>query len=246
MTGAILNAIGILIGGIIGLARTSPLAPQTQAFFKVALGVFTVFYGLRLTWLSINGPFSIMLKQILIAFLAVMVGKFLGHLLHLQALSNRAGQYARLLIEQAHPDQPPQPGSGLTACAILFCASPLGLLGAVHDGLRVEPNGWSYFYPLAVKGVMDALAMTSFVRIFGWNAMVSALPVLVLQGTITLACALYAEPFLRQHGLVDAVNAVGGLVICTIGLVIFEVKKVELADYLPSLAIAPLITWFWK
>jgi uncharacterized membrane protein YqgA involved in biofilm formation len=28
--------------------------------------------------------------------------------------------------------------------------------------------------------------------------------------------------------------------------VIFEFKRVELADYLPSLAIAPLITWLWK
>ena len=34
MTGAILNAAGILIGGIVGLARTTPLSPQTQAFFK--------------------------------------------------------------------------------------------------------------------------------------------------------------------------------------------------------------------
>jgi uncharacterized membrane protein YqgA involved in biofilm formation len=31
-----------------------------------------------------------------------------------------------------------------------------------------------------------------------------------------------------------------------VGLIIFEIKKVELADYLPSLAIAPLITWLWK
>jgi uncharacterized membrane protein YqgA involved in biofilm formation len=28
-------------------------------------------------------------------------------------------------------------------------------------------------------------------------------------------------------------------------LVIFEFRKVRLADMLPSLIVAPLITWFW-
>ena len=63
---------------------------------------------------------------------------------------------------------------------------------------------------------------------------------------ITLSCAIFVEPFLRAHGLIDPVNLIGGLLVCTIGLVIFDFKKVELADYLPSLAFAPLIAWLWK
>ncbi len=246
MTGAILNAAGILVGSLIGLARSTPLSAQTQALFKVALGVSTVFYGLRLTWLSIGGPFSLVLKQTLIALLAVTVGKLLGELLHFQKASNRAGQYARRLIEETQKERSLRFSNGLNACAILFCASPLGILGALQDGLPGQPDGVGYFYPLAVKGVMDALAMLSFVRMFGAGSMLAALPVFLLQGTITLACLIYLEPFLRTHALLDSVNAVGGLIVCTVGLVIFEIKKVELADYLPALAVAPLVTWVWK
>jgi len=245
VTGAILNAAGILIGGLVGLVRTTPLAPKTQAFFKLALGVFTIFYGLRLTWLSINGPFPQIVKQIVIALLAVMIGKPLGHLLHFQKVSNRLGQYARRLIETTRPDDPLRFSNGLNACAVLFCAAPLGILGAVQDGLPAGPEGSGYFYTLGVKALMDGLAMTGFVALFGGGAMLSALPVFVFQVSITLSCSLYLEPFLRAHGLVDSVNAVGGLVVCTVGLVIFEFKKVELADFLPSLAVAPLITWLW-
>ena len=215
MTGAILNAAGIVAGGLFGLTRRTPLAPQTQAFFKLALGVFAIFYGLRLTWLSIGGSFPHVFKQIAIAFLAVMLGKLAGQLLHLQKVSNRLGQYARELIERTRPNDPQRFTNGLNACAILFCASPLGILGAVQDGLS------GYFYPLAVKGVMDGLAIMSFVTLFGWGGMLAALPVFVLQGSVTLACVLYLEPFLRMHGLVDPVNAVGGLIVCTVGLVIF-------------------------
>ncbi len=246
MTGAILNAAGIVVGGVVGLMRTTPLSAQSQAFFKTALGVFTIFYGLRLTWLSINGPFATVVKQITIALIAVVVGRLLGRLLRFQKASNHLGQYARRLIESTKPNDPHRFSNGMNACAILFCASPLGILGAVHDGLPVEPGGMGYFYPLAVKAVMDGLAMLGFVALFGAGGMLAALPVFVFQGTITLACNFYAEPVLRAHGLLDSVNAVGGLVICTVGLIIFEIKKVELADYLPSLAVAPLITWLWK
>ena len=246
VTGAILNGAGILAGGIVGLARTAPLSAQSQIFFKIALGVATVFYGLRLTWSSIGGSFELVLKQIFTALLAVMAGKLLGRWLKLQQASNHAGQYARKLIEETQRDAGPRFSNGLNACAILFCASPLGLLGAVQDGLPGRPDGAGYFYPLAVKGVMDGLAMMSFGRLFGAGALCSALPVFLLQGTITLGCAVYLEPFLRTHALLDSVNAVGGLIVCTVGLVIFEFKKVELADFLPALAVAPLVTWVWK
>jgi hypothetical protein len=58
--------------------------------------------------------------------------------------------------------------------------------------------------------------------------------------------ARWAEPLLREQGLVDPVNAVGGLLVFCVALIILELKKIELTDYLPSLAFAPLITWLWR
>jgi uncharacterized membrane protein YqgA involved in biofilm formation len=242
VTGAILNAAGILVGGVIGLARTRVPGPATQSYFKTALGAFTVFYGLQLTWrsLSLDGPVHLILKQVAIVLLAVTFGKLTGRLSHLQKASNQLGQYARRLIEETRPEDPRRFSNGLNVCAILFCAAPLGLLGAVQDGLS------GYFQPLAVKAVMDGLAMLGFVSLFGGGAMLSALPVFVFQGAITLACTLYLEPFLRTHGLLESVNAAGGLIVCMVGLVIFELKRIELADYLPSLIVAPVIAWLWR
>jgi uncharacterized membrane protein YqgA involved in biofilm formation len=93
---------------------------------------------------------------------------------------------------------------------------------------------------------MDGLATMGFVMMFGSGAIFSALPVFVFFGTITMATSIYLQPFLRSHELLNSVNAVGGLVVCTVGVVIFEIRRVQLADYLPALAVAPLITWLWK
>jgi uncharacterized membrane protein YqgA involved in biofilm formation len=169
-----------------------------------------------------------------------MLGKLIGRLLHLQKVSNHLGRIARQKIMAAKPKDSRRASEGFQTCALLFCAAPLAILGAVQDGLS------GYFYPLVVKAVIEALATMGFVPVFGWGVMLAALPVLAFQGSITLGCAYFLEPFLSAQGLVAPVNAVGGLLVFSVALVILDLKKIELADYLPSLVVAPLITWVWR
>jgi uncharacterized membrane protein YqgA involved in biofilm formation len=51
---------------------------------------------------------------------------------------------------------------------------------------------------------------------------------------------------LETRGLVDSVNVTGGLLVFCVALVILELKRIELADYLPSLAFAPLLAWAFR
>jgi uncharacterized membrane protein YqgA involved in biofilm formation len=238
--GTIINVVGILLGGIIGKAWPQALTPQRESFFKVALGVFTVWYGLRLTWISVNGSALQILKQLTVAVVAMMLGKLVGRLCRLQAFSNHLGRQARERIAAAKPTNPNRAADGFKTCAELFCAAPLGLIGAVVDGLT------RYFYPLAVKGVMDGLATMGFVSMFGWGSVLAAVPVLALQGSISLASARLLEPFLRSHQLLDPLHAVAGLIIFSVALVILGLKKIELTEYLPSLVIAPVLAWVFR
>ena len=244
--GAGINAAGMLLGSIIGIARPRGFTPQTESFLKFCIGLFTAFHGLRLMWMSFSGTFGQVMKQVLLAMLAVVLGRLLGKLLRLQKMSNRAGQYARKLIETTQPASPNRFSNGFATCAILFCASPLGILGAILAVLPAGAGGGGYLYPLGIKAVMDGLAMTGFVRMFGLGAVVSTLPVFVFLSVISLGCTVYVEPLLRAHGLTDSVNITGGMLLTVMSLVMFEVKRVELADYLPAMAVAPLLFWLWK
>jgi uncharacterized protein len=239
LTGTILNALGILIGGLAGLNRTRQLAPSTQVAIRGIMGVITVYVGLRLTVMGLNGSVGHVFKQIAIMLLAMMLGKLIGQLLRIQSSLNRLGQHASQSFAKTRPEDPNRISDGFTLCTLLFCAGPLGPLGAVQDGLS------GYWQPLAIKMVMDGLAAMGFVSIYGWGVVLSAIPVFIYQGTITLAVQRL-EPFLHQHGLVDSVNVVGGMLIFSVALIILELKKIQLADYLPSLVVAPLITYFWR
>ncbi len=242
MIGTFLNVALIVLGGIIGLVRPGfSLSPANEGFAKVALAALTVFYGLRLTWQSLNGTFLQVLKQLLIVVVAMMLGRLLGRLLRLQKTSNSIGQWARQRIGSPATGGPGRASEGFKVCAALFCAAPLGILGAIQDGLTSPP----YFYPLAVKGVIDGLAAVGFVSLFGWGVILAGLPVLAFQGTITLLCSHWVEPYLSELDLVGSINAVGGLLVFSVALLMLGLKKIEVTDYLPSLVVAPLLTWAW-
>jgi len=233
--GAFLNALGILLGALFGLAARAPLTARAQNFFKSALGAFTVFYGLRLIYENLHGTFAACCRQLLLAALAVVLGYWLGKLLRLQKMSNRAGHQASRLLAAAQKNPPGNPAAGFAAASILFCAAPLGIVGAVADGLE------NYFYLLLVKAVMDGLAMLSFVKIFRWPAALAAIPVFLFLDGLARTVQLGAQPWLDANAVTQYVGLAAGILAGTIALVIFELRRVELANYLPALAVAPLL-----
>jgi uncharacterized membrane protein YqgA involved in biofilm formation len=243
--GTIVNAACIVLGGVAGLAKKTPFSAANQNLFKVALGVFTVFYGLRLTWLSLNGPSLQIVKQLVIVVVALALGKVAGRLLHLQKASNGLGQFARRTINAAKPDDPARFTHGFLTCSALFCAAPLGVLGAVCGGLPVHGEPGEFLYPLVVKAVMDGLAAMGFASVFGCGVMLSAVPVLVFQGTMTLLCARFLQPVLGVAAM-GSINATAGLLIFCVALIIFEIRRIEVTEYLPSLVFAPLLTWCFR
>ena len=240
MVGTWLNVAGIVAGGLFGLAVRKPLSATNQGLIKILLGAFTVWFGVRLTWLSLHGSLLQILKQLGIVVVSLMIGRLAGQLLHLQKASNRIGQFARDRMAAAQPGGPNRFSDGFSVCALLFCAAPLGIVGAVGDGLS------NYFAPLAIKAVMDGLAAMGFVGMFGFGVLLSAVPVLVFQGTISLLCARFLAPLLQSHGLLDPVNATGGMLIFCVALIIFEVRKIAVTDYLPGLIAAPLLSWWLR
>lgn len=238
MIGAFINALGILLGSLFGLARNEPVSPRHQGQFKTALGALTAFCGLQLLWLNVGGSAFTVLKQLFVASLAMVLGSLLGRLLALQKISNRLGRYAAGLLAGAQTGAGVKPADGFVAVTILFCAAPLGLVGAVTDGLG------NYFLPLALKAVMDGMAMTSIVKICRWPVALVAVPVFLFLNGLAIIVHVFVLPKFATPELVQSVNAAAGLLICSMTLVILEVRRVELANYLPALFLAPILSRF--
>jgi uncharacterized protein len=238
MIGTLLNVAAILLGGAIGLTTTKELSAVTQSRLKVLLGVFTVYAGLSMAWDGFSGSFWHRGAQLSLAVFAMMLGKLTGRLLHLQRGINKLGRIAQRKFTAAKSGSASRFGEGFITCTLLFCVGPMAILGSLQDGLLGS------FRTLAVKSVLDGLATLAFSKVFGWGVVLASIPVLAYQGSITLGAHLL-EPYLRDPRLMESISLTGGLLVFSIALIILELKKVALADYLPSLVLAPLFTWWW-
>lgn len=239
MTGTIINTAAILVGGLIGLKASRQFTLQTQTRIKLGLAAFTIWAGMSMIWKGTGGTFGDVVKQLVIALLALLLGNALGMALRLQDGLNKLGQYAKDRIAAASPTDGNRFSEGFVTCTLLFCVGPMAILGALQDGTKGD------FRLLAIKSALDGLAAMGFAATFGPGVLLAAVPVLAYQGTITLAANALAIQ-LHNDALINSINVAGGLVVMCIAVVLLDLRKVPLANYLPSLVVAPLLTHWWK
>src|SRR5437667_8743190 len=101
MIGTMLNAAGILLGGVLGLTLNQQLSPARQVAIKGLLGVFTVWVGLKITWMSLGGGAARVFHQLVIVLLSLILGRITGRFLRIQKSLSRLGQYAKEKFSQA-------------------------------------------------------------------------------------------------------------------------------------------------
>ena len=122
---------------------------------------------------------------------------------------------------------------GVVTSSLLFCVGPLAILGSISDGLGLGAD------QLYVKAVIDGFAAMAFASTLGWGVFFAAVPVGVLQGSFTLAGYLAGD--VLSVAQVDALTAVGGVILLALGLRLIPLKQIPVGDLLPGLLFAPLI-----
>jgi hypothetical protein len=109
----------------------------------------------------------------------------------------------------------------------------MAVLGSINDGLTGN------YQLLAVKATLDGFAAIAFSASLGWGVMLSAVTIVVYQGSITLFASVL-EKILTQP-MITEMSATGGLIIVGLGLKLLNLRDIRLASFLPALVIAPLI-----
>ncbi|MBI3191325.1 MAG: DUF554 family protein, partial [Pedosphaera parvula] len=103
MAGTIINALGALLGGILGLVLKRQPDTAVQTAIKSLIGLLLIWVGLAMTWVNLGGGVWNVCKQMIIVVLALTFGRITGRLLHLQKSMNRLGQYARAQFAKVEP-----------------------------------------------------------------------------------------------------------------------------------------------
>lgn len=247
MIGTLLNVGGIVVGGIVGLIFGNRIRPSVQSRVRLGLAGLIVYAGLSMVWDGLHGGLVHNLRQIGIGLLALVLGNLTGRHMRLQRRIDAVGRWAATRFEQAEGKGSAATGEardarrwseGFVTCTLIFCVGPMAILGSIQDGIDGQ---WK---TLGIKGLLDGLATLGFTVTYGWGPILAALPVLAYQGSITLG-AQWLEPMMRGNELKASLGIAGGFIVACIAVVILEIRKVPLANYLPALVFAPVMTWWW-
>ena len=234
--GTIINVFSILIGAGIGVALGHRLPANISRTLTDALGlVVLVIGGLNLIALTDTSFVAAVSSAgtLLVVLASLVLGSVLGSMLRIEQRLAHFGTWLQLKASRGGDKE--KFIEGFVNASLLFTIGPMAVLGALQDGLGQG------FDVLALKSTLDGLTSVAFAAALGWGVAFAAIPVGIWQGLLTLLAA--SAGALMSDALVASITATGGVLLLGTGLRVLQIRMVSVADMLPALVLAPLITW---
>jgi uncharacterized membrane protein YqgA involved in biofilm formation len=222
--GTVVNVLTILAGTCTGLFLGGRLPERLRLTVLQAVGLVTLVIGAKEAFTTRNVVFPLV---------ALILGAAMGEALGIEERLAAVGDAVRARFAPGE-DREDRFVEGFVAASLLFCVGPLTILGSIRDGL----GGPDHAQLLLVKAALDGIVSVAFASTLGWGVGFSALTVIVVQGTLTLAAG--AADHLLTDRMVTEMSATGGLMVIGIGLRLLDLKAVRVASFLPALVLAPL------
>lgn len=222
MTGTIINAITVLIGGTLGTFLGHRFPERMQETIFASLGLFTLAIGME-SALATGNP--------LIVLGSLLVGALVGEALRVE---DRLESLGRWMQERLSSEE--EGGRFVEAfvtASIVFCVGPLTVQGAIEDGLLGD------YTKLAIKAMLDGFAALAFAATLGPGVLASIVVILGFQGGLALLAGLASDAFTPP--MVAEMTAAGGVVLLAISLRLLDLKQVRAANLLPAIFIAPAV-----
>jgi len=236
--GTVINVMAILAGASLGVLIGHRLPGRTRATVTDGLGLLTLVIGaLNIAAITDSDFVSLVGSSwtLLIVLGAVVIGGVVGSLLHIEGRLERFAGWLQLrLAHDASSESRERFIEGFVTSSLLFCIGPMAILGSLSDGLG---NGIDQ---LLLKSSLDMFAALAFAATLGWGVALSAVPVGIWQGFLTVL-GVAAGAFL-PGALIAAVTATGGVLLLGIGLRLLHVRQIAVGDLLPALVVAPVLT----
>ena len=224
MFAVIVNTVAIILGTTMGLLLRRGIPQHISEAVMKALGLCTVVIG-------VQG--AVAEERILLMIVACVLGVLIGEWQDWEGRVNRlteriasryAGQGAGAKIANAF----------VTSCLIMNVGAMV-IVGSLNAGLSAD------FTLLYTKSLLDLVSGTIMGAAMGVGVMGSALFTLVFQGGIVLFAESLA-PFISPE-LIKEISCIGSLLIVAIGLNMLELTKLKVINYLPALAMVPVLLW---
>ncbi len=256
-SGTVLNVASVLAGSALGVALGHRLPHRTRDVVTDGLGLITLLVA-ALSAAAVADPALVKAVgsgAVIVVLGSVLTGGIVGSLLRIEDRLEGLGGFVRSLAQRHRARAATSEGDGelesevapaqqaaatrfvdgFVTASLVFCVGPLGILGALSDGLGRGVD------QLVLKSVLDGFASLAFAASLGWGVAASAIVVAVYQGAWTFVG--WSLGGILSDAQIAGLTATGGLLLAGIGLRLLRIRAVAVGDLIPALLIAPLLVW---
>lgn len=185
----------------------------------------TVIQGIGLAVILIGLSMALQSKNTLVVIASLVLGGILGEWIDIELRLQQLGQTLEKILAKGGK------GGNFTkafvSASLIYCVGAMAIMGSLESGLKGVHD------ILFAKAMLDGVSAIVFASSMGIGVLVSAIPVFLYQGGITLSATLLQG--LLSAPVIAEMSATGGLLIVGIGLNILEIKEIKVGNLLPGI-----------
>lgn len=227
--GTIINVAAIVAGGVIGLVFSKAISTRYQEILMQAIGVCILFVGIggavqEMMTVTADGLSSGGTMMVVISY---AIGSLLGEWINLEGRIEQFGKWLKVKTGNAREKLFVD---GFVTASLTVSIGAMAIVGSIQDGISGDHS------TLALKAILDMVIVCVMSASMGKGCLFSAIPVGILQGTVTLL-ARAVQPLMTEQALSN-LSLTGSILIFCVGINLLWEKKLRVANMLPSILVA--------
>jgi len=220
LLGAAVNFATIFFGSLIGLALKKGIPERFRDVIIGGMAFCTVYVGI--TGL-LKG------KSTLVIVISIAIGAFVGELFDLEGKMNKLGDY----VQSRFKGNDNKISQAFVTATLLYGVGAMAIVGSLQSGISGDHS------TLFTKSILDGIMSIILASQLGFGVMLSAVPVFIYQGAITLLSG-FLEPYLTETAIAE-MTCSGSLLIMMIGFNLLGITKLKIVNYIPAIFISAVL-----
>ena len=217
MIGTLINTVAILLGTAVGLIARKGLNKRLQDTVVQGEGLCVILIGLTS---------ALKTADTMCVIICIVVGGLIGSAVNIERRLNQLGGVLERRFAAGQREG--SLAKGFVSASLIYCVGAMAIVGAMDSGLRGDHS------TLIAKSMLDGVTSIFLAGSMGVGVGLSAFAVLVYQGLIAILAG-WLEPLLTAP-IITEMGAVGGLLICGIGLnMIYDDRHIPVGNMLPAI-----------
>ena len=254
-TGTLVNAAAIVAGGFIGMLssglirdRMRETVTKSMGFAVIAMGLGSTMSRMLTVTLTQGSAVSetaagaaadgaaaapaglsaaLGTQGTMMMIVSLALGALIGEVIDIDGMFERFGTWLR--NRTGNENDTGFIDAFLTA-SFTVCIGAMAIIGSIQDGLYGDPS------TLFAKSILDLIIVAMMTASLGKGCIFSAIPVALLQGSVTLLSGFLAP--LMTDAALSNISLVGNILIACVGVNLVWPKTIRVANLLPALVSA--------